>query len=211
MKKAILFLVLLFAALANAQTAQEPKVLHVSTIPQNTDIYINNLHPDHADMPDCKAPAFIPISGELEFLGMVRLHLFHPEFKDTTIQVTLSPKDTSYLVVSMRPIYDEEIIEKQHSAINKRGRRNIGYKLMFASIVPFVASSVAGAITYYQIGKADDAKEKADNSLIKTDSYNAAIKDFHDAKDKAKTAKATTIASLAIGASLLTIGFVLSF
>jgi len=208
MRNTFIAIVFVLTALAGAQTQ---KVLHVSTIPRNADVYVDTKNPDHADKPDYHSPDFIPVTPEQDLLGEIQLHLFHPEFTDTTLRVKLSPKDTSYLVVSLQPTYDENLIKEQQGELSKRSRRSFGKKLMFASILPFVAGGAAGAITYYQIDRANSAKKKVDNAKIKDESLSKTLNDFSDAKDKAKTAKAATITGLSIGASFLTIGFILSF
>ena len=39
----------------------DPKVLHVSTIPSNADIYVDEIRPNHAKNPDYISPAIIEI------------------------------------------------------------------------------------------------------------------------------------------------------
>jgi len=208
MRHLIFALTLILLSVAGAQTQ---KVLHVSTIPRNADIYEGTGRADHANKPDYQSPAFIPISPEQDTLGEIQLHLFHPECNDTTIRVKLSQKDTSYLVVSLQPIYDEILLKEQQGVMGKRSRRSFGKKLMFASIIPFVAGGIAGIVTYYQIDQANTVKKRIDKAQIKAQSYDEDFKDFKDFKDNAKTAKTATITSLAIGASFLTAGFILSF
>ena len=78
---------------------------------------------------------------------------------DTTIRVRLSAKDTSFIIVSQQPILDEEFLRAQESDISKRNRRVFGKDLMKYSLIPFALSLVSGAITYYEISKADDSKK----------------------------------------------------
>lgn len=208
MKICLVFIIAFFVAFAEAQSQ---KLLHVSTIPSNADIYIGTTTPDHADKPDCTSSAFIDVSPEQNQTGEILLHLFRPEFVDTTIRVTLSNRDTSYLIVSLRPTYDENLIAKQNSVVAKRGRRSFGHKLMIGSALPFLVGGIAGAVTYYQIAQADDAKKVLEKSHIHSESYENAKQDFHDSRDKAKTARKATLASLVTGAAFLTVGFILSF
>lgn len=209
MRQPCLTFLMVLTLIASA-TAQ--KVLHVSTIPSNADVYIEEIHPDLADKPDYRSPAFVPISEEQNVQGEILLHLFHQDFYDTTIRVKLSDKDTSYLIVSLRPTYDQVVQDEQERIMAKRSRRNFGHNLMFASIVPFVVSGAAGLVTLYQIEQAKDAKDKINNTYIKDpESLQKNSDDFNDAKDKAKIARTTTFTSLIIGASALVIGFTLSF
>lgn len=207
--KTILSALLVILALFTGAHAQ--KLLHVSTIPSNADIYIGTSRPDLADKPDYVSSAFVSVSEEQALMGEVLLHLFRPEFTDTTIRVTLSPKDTSYLIVSLHPTYDDNLIKEQNDIVAKRGRRSFGYKMMIGSAIPLFVSGIAGAVTYYQISRAEDAKKTLEKTRIHSQSYENAKQDFRDSRDKAKTARKTTIAGLATGATLLTLGFILSF
>lgn len=208
MKKLFLFIILVLTAFS-ASHAQ--KILRVSTIPNQADIYVGTTTPDHADKPDYKSTAFIDAS-EQGANGEILLHIFRQEFNDTTIKVTLSQKDTSYLVVSLRPTYDSALLEEQERILGKRSRRSFGHKLMFASIVPFVISGAASLVTLYQINQANDAKRDIEKTLIvNSDEYQKSLDNFDESRNKAKTAKYTTFTSLAIGAVFLSVGFVLSF
>ena len=188
------------------------KVLHVSTIPGKADVYVESIRPDHTRYPSYHSPTYIPVSEEQTLNGSVLISIFSPGFADTTMQVKLADKDTSFLIVSLRPTYDERVLKKQQSEIAKRGRRQFGYKLMFGSIIPFTVGLVSGALTYYHISQAEDAKKTIDYSaILESERVQKAQRDFDDHRDKANTAKTVTWTSLSIGASLLAIGFVLSF
>jgi len=186
--------------------------LHLSTIPSNADIYLDEISPDHTSNPDYVSPAFIEIDEDQAIEGTILLSLFHRTFADTTIRVTLSDRDTSYLIVSGRPLIEEALIEAQDSELSKRSRKNFGKKLMFASILPFAISAITGVYTYYEIEKANDSKDVIKNSAIaEGEPYNNAQKDFKDHRDSAKRSKYATLTGLGLGSALLTIGFILSF
>ena len=124
----------------------------------------------------------------------------------------LSDKDTSYLVVSQQPLLEEDLLKKQQSEISKRGRKEFGKTMMLSSLFPLAVGAIAGAFTYYEINQANDCKKVVENSAI-TDSkkYRNNLSDFKDHRRNAKIAKRTTYAGLAVGATLLSVGFILSF
>ena len=202
-----IFMILLCSLMGYAFA--ESKVLHVSTIPNNADIYIDEVSPDHSKEPTYVSPAFINTNDSLA--SDILISLFNPGFMDTTIRVRLSAKDTSFIIVSQQPILDEEFLHAQQSDISKRSRRVFGKELMKYSLVPFALSLVSGAITYYEIGKADDAKKAIKNSSIESDRYQDARDEFRSYQRKARTAKGFTYASFITGVSLLSIGFIFSF
>lgn len=187
----------------------ESKVLHVSTIPSNADIYIDEVSPDHSREPAYVSPAFIDVNDSLA--SDVLISLFNPGFTDTTIRVRLSAKDTSFIIVSQQPILDEGFLQAQQSDISKRKRRVLGKDLMKLSLVPFALGLLSGAITYYEISKADDSKKAIKNSSIESDRNQDARDEFRSYQRKARTAKGITYASFITGVSLLSIGFIFSF
>ena len=188
----------------------DPKVLHVSTIPSNADIYVDEIRPNHAKDPDFVSPAVIELSEDT-LASEALISLFNPGFMDTTLRVTLSPKDTSFIIISQKPIPDEEFLERQQSELAKRKRAHIGKNLMKISLIPFAAGLVAGAVTYYEIDKAKDCKKSLKNSSIDTDRFQQKHEDFSDYRESAKTAKGFTYAGIITGAALFSIGFILSF
>lgn len=186
------------------------KVLHVSTIPNNADIYIDEIRPNHAKNPAYVSPAFIEAADD-SLASEILISLFTPGFMDTTLRVRLSPKDTSFIIISQQPILDNEFLERQEAELSKRKRANFGKGLMKISLIPFAASLISGAIAYYEIEQAKDCKKTLQNSAIVTDRYQNTRDDFEDYQDNAKLAKKFTYASLITGAALLSIGFILSF
>ena len=151
------------------------------------------------------------ISTDDSLASDILISLFNPGFMDTTIRVRLSAKDTSFIIVSQQPILDEEFLRAQESDISKRNRRVFGKDLMKYSLIPFALSLVSGAITYYEISKADDSKKTIKNSSIESDRYQDARDEFRSYQRKARTAKGFTYASFITGVSLLSIGFIFSF
>ncbi len=204
MKKLILLLLLLIS-LGYSQT----KYLHISTIPAKADIFVGNRAPDYSKFPDHTSPAFIPVeAGE----GQVLVAIFHPEFADTLINVKLSDKDTSYLIVSLKPTYDDRQVRRQQKIVAKRSHRSIGRNIMWSSLVPLAVAAASTGITLYEINQAEDAKKILDNSAIASgEKYSDAKQDFKDARSKAKTAKKVSIGSAIGAAALLTAGFIISF
>ncbi|MCQ2097673.1 MAG: hypothetical protein MJY87_07000 [Fibrobacter sp.] len=201
-------LILLFLVFTCVVFGQSTKYLHVSTIPGNADIFVGSSIPDYGNAPDYASPAFIPVDGEDHIL----LALFKPEFTDTLLDVNLSAKDTSYIIVSLKQSYDNDLIEEQQDFVARRSRRSAGNILKWSSIAPFVASAISASITLYQISKAEDAKKILENSKIANgEKYLQAKEDFESHRSSARTAKKVTIGTFAGGAVLIAAGFILSF
>ena len=148
------------SAVADSAVAST-KYLHISTNPSHADVYVNNIKPKHYKEPDYKMPGFIPVpAGE----SSIMVSIFRPEYADTTINVTLSQKDTSFLIVALRPNYDDKKTDEQYSDIARRGRRKIGHRLLIASIVPFTVSGIAAAIAFQNDASPDENMEKMNES-----------------------------------------------
>lgn len=215
MRKLILILLLL-ASVTFGETPSDSipevnttKYLHISTIPGNADIYVGNTVPDYGSKPDYTSPAFIAVEpGE----DQVLVAIFKPEFVDTLIQVSLSAKDTSYLIVSLKQSYDSDQIDFQQKLVSKRAKRSVGKGLMIASVIPFAIAATSSALTLYEISKAEDAKKILKNSAIASgEKYEKAEKDFADRTSTAKTTRKAAIGTAIGGAALLATGFILSF
>lgn len=209
-----LFLTVLFCSplfAQNSTSVAEPvtKYLHISTNPSYADAYVNNTAPNHAKEPDYKLPGFIPVpAGEPNII----VSLFRPEYADTTINVTLSKKDTSFLIVSLRPTHDEKITDRQYGELAHRSRKKVGHNLLIASIAPFVVSGVAAAVSYYNIERANDKKDDIDKALIRDSEYYQKTYDkFSDYRDNARKAKKLMNMSLILGGIVFSTGIILSF
>jgi len=214
MSRYLLYLCGLILTLATTSFAQESrevqkKYLQISTNPAGADVYLNTSKPDHASKPDFELPGYIQIpEGESSIL----VSLFRPEFADTAINIRLSEKDTSYLIVALRPNYDENATQEQYAELSHRYRRSLGHKLLFTSIVPLAVSGVAAIIANYEIGKAKESKDKIENSLIREgDSYTQLNKDFNDFRESAQDAKSVMKFGLILGGTIFAAGIVLSF
>ncbi|MCF0215493.1 MAG: hypothetical protein HUK21_03355 [Fibrobacteraceae bacterium] len=187
----------------------QDKVLHVSTNPSSVDLYINQKNPSHASTPDYVSPAFITVPKNDT---SVLIHLFKEEYADTTLRISLSSKDTSYIIIAQKQTYQDSILNRQQKDLSHRNRRNLGHILLVASAVPFIAGGIASWISYYQIEKANKSKDKIENSLIHSDPrYQSFKRDFRNSKDKAETANKTATASFIAGAVVLSVGICLSF
>ncbi|MCF0223456.1 MAG: hypothetical protein HUK20_04240 [Fibrobacter sp.] len=213
MKKIVLILVALafsvFAQLPTDSLYDAPKFIHVSTIPTGADIYVNKTVLDYSKTPDYVTPAFIPI--ELTDQEGVVISLFKPGFVDTTLRIRPSSKDTSYQIVPLKELYDDDLLQGQENAMSKRNHYVWGRYMKFASIVPFAIGGVAGIVSAYYIGKANDAKKAVEETTISSGSWKGARDDFHDYKKIAERSKYTAVGGIVLGASLLTVGFILSF
>ncbi len=209
-KKVILFFLFLLWGLnyADDKDSRE-RYLHVSTNPSGADLYVGNAHPDFSRNPDYRIPAFVSVPLDKD---QVLITLFRPDFRDTSINVTLSQKDTSFLIVALVPAFDETFLQEQQADLNHRSRRNLGHRLMIASIVPLAASAIAAGVAAYEICKANDSKKSIENTVITSgDNYRQEQKDFEEYRDNAKTAKKTALVSLVAGGIILSVGLFLSF
>lgn len=207
MRRLVLLIAVFLCSIAFAQEA--PKYLHVSTNPSYADAYVGTLHPNHSRNPDSKLPGFIKVpDGE----NSVAVAIFKEGFKDTVLNVKLSESDTSYLIVSLTPSYDDEFLDEQRAALSRRARHNFGFRLMIASAVPFVTSAVAAIVASNSIDKANEKKKFVEQSLFRdSESYNHNLERFGDYRDRAETARTLSIDMLIAGAALFGIGVVLSF
>ncbi len=71
---------------------------------------------------------------------------------------------------------------------------------------------VFAGVPTYEISKAEDCKKTLKNSAIaETKHYRQTERDFKDYRDKAKTSRSVMYTGLIAGASLLTLGFILTF
>lgn len=208
----ILVLLLGFAA-AMAQSPTDsiqlqPKYLHISTNPSYADAYINNTKPNHASEPDYKLPGFIEVpAGE----SSIQVTLFRPEFADTSINVQLSQKDTSFLIVALRPHYDETKTEKQYGEIAHRDRRKLGHKLLLTSLAPFLMSGISAIVSWYNIEQANRKKDDIKKTLIKDDEYQKSLDQFLDYRESAQNARYLAQFGLVLGGIIFTTGVVFSF
>lgn len=192
---------------ATVKTAQ--KYLHVLTNPFTADIYVNDNKPDFASNPDYVSPAFIKVPGSTP---TVQITLFQRDYADTTINVTLSQKDTSYLIVALRQSSDPDLTEMQDKELAHRSRRNLGHHLLIASSVPFIASAISAYVTHKYIESANDEKTHVQNSLIRSgDKYEQHVKNYRNDRDNARTAKKVGAVTLGTGLALMTVGIILSF
>ena len=209
MQKFLQFFALILALATFTFAEEEHRYLHISTNPSYADAYVNTTRKNFAANPDVKLPGFIEVpSGEHSVL----VTIFKPGYRDTTINVTLAEKDTSYLIVSLAPSYDDVYLERQQKALSHRTRKNIGFKLAIASGVPLIASGIAALVAEYNIGKANDKKDLIEKSVIREgDEYAHNLESYSEHRDNAESAKKVSIGTLIAGAALLGFGLVLSF
>lgn len=195
-----------------ATAIQKPapeRYLHVATNPTAVDIYVNRSRVDFSSKPDYVSPNFVKVpQGDTT----VRITLFQIGYSDTTINTTLSQKDTSYLIVSLRQSYDDELTDSQKKLLAHRKRKSLGHKLIWASLVPFATSAISAIVTQKYIQDARDDREDLENSRIRTsDSYQEKKDSFADNRSKAKKAKAIGGTTLGVGIVVLSAGIILSF
>lgn len=199
----------LFLMISFGFAKEGDKYLHISTNPNNVDVYQGEDRPNFASNPDYCSPDYVVVpQGE----GNVLLTFFREEYADTTIDVKLSDKDTSYLIVSLRQSYDPDFIENQKKQLAHRSRRNLGHILLFTSAIPFAISATSALMTMHYIDEAEASKKRLENSLIHDgDNFIQAEKIFNEQKEDARSAKKAAGISLVTGLAILTVGIILSF
>ena len=204
------FLLLVFLGFGFADdNSPRERYLHVSTNPSGADLYVGDTHPDFSTEPDYHTPAFVSVPLDKD---QILFTLFRKEFKDTSINVTLSPKDTSFLIVALQPIFKENLLQEQQEQLDQRSKKSLGRRLMITSLVPLVIGGIASGITAYEISKANHCKSNIENSLITTGKqYQQNKKDFKEYRENARAAKTASIISLIAGGAIFSIGLILSF
>lgn len=190
-------------------STEHTRYLHISTNPTKADIFVNRSSIDFSSMPDYVSPNFVEIpQGD----STVKITLFQLGYNDTTINVSLPEKDTSFLIVSLRQSYDEDLTDSQHKIVAHRNRKSLGRKLIWASFVPLATSAVAAIVTQKYIRDARDDRHSIQNSAIRNgDNYQEKFDNFKDNKNKAKTAKTIGGTSLGLGIIVFSAGLILSF
>ena len=210
----IAFFILLFALCGNVFAEQnkapnaKTRYLQVSTNPSTVDLFTGFIHPDFANKPDYISPAFIPVPDGQD---SILVSFFHPNYVDTTINIALSPKDTSFIIVALRQSNDDDEIASNQDILNHRSRRTFGGYLKWASIAPFAISGISAIVSLYNISKAKDHKKAMENTRFVNEKYDEHMRDFKDHKGSAKTAKTVSGIFFATGIVFLTAGFFLSF
>ncbi len=210
----IAIVILLFALCGNvfAEQSTSPQAktryLQISTNPSTVDLYTELILPDFASKPNYISPAFIPVPDGKD---SIIVSFFHPNYADTTINIALSPNDTSFIIVALRQTYDDEEIERNQDLLKHRNRRILGGYLKWASIAPFAISGISAIVSLYNISKANDHKKAMKNTRFLNEKYDGHMRDFKDHKSSAKTAKTVSGIFFATGIAFLTAGFVLSF
>lgn len=196
--------------IAQQSTTEKAKVryLQISTNPSTVDLYTGLIFPDFASKPNYTSPAFIPVPDGKD---SIIVSFFHPNYADTTINIALSPNDTSFIIVALKQTYDDEEIERNQDLLKHRNRRILGGYLKWASIAPFAISGISAIISLYNISKANDHKKAMENTRFLNEKYDGHMRDFKDHKSSAKTAKTVSGIFFATGIAFLTAGFVLSF
>lgn len=195
-------------AQSNAPVPQKTRYLQISTNPSTVDLYTGSTAPDFASRPQYTSPAFIPIP---DGANSIVVSFFHKDYADTTINITLSSSDTSFIIVALRQTYDEDKLAANQELLKHRNKRNWGRRLQWLSIAPFTISGISAIVTLYDISKAKDHKKAMQNTRFKSERYDKHLQDFKDYRESAKSAKTTSKIFLGTGLLLLSAGFILSF
>ena len=184
------------------------RYLQISTNPSTVDLFVGKIQPDFANKPDYISPAFIPVpAGEESII----VSFFHPDYADTTINITLAANDTSFIIVALRQTYDDDDLAHKQELLKHRNRRILGEYLRWSSIAPFTISGISAIVSIYNASKAREHKHAMENTRFMNDKYDKHARDFKDHRESARTAKNVSGIFLGTGLALLTAGFVLSF
>ena len=209
-RSAPLILIMLFVLCSDlfAQQKVSTRYLQISTNPSTVDLYAGDTPPDFSKNPAYTSPAFIPVPDGAE---SITVSFFHPDYADTTINITLSSSDTSFIIVALRQTYDDELINSHQDMLKHRSRRNLGQTLQWFSIAPFVISGISAIVTLYDISKANDHKKAMENTRFMNEKYDAHMQEFKDYRKRAKTSKNVSKVFFGTGLLFLAAGFALSF
>lgn len=209
-RSASLILIMLFVLCSDlfAQQKVSTRYLQISTNPSTVDLYTGDTPPDFSKNPAYTSPAFIPVPDGAE---SINVSFFHPDYADTTINITLSSSDTSFIIVALRQTYDDELINSHQDMLKHRSRRNLGQTLQWFSIAPFVISGISAIVTLYDISKANDHKKAMENTRFMNEKYDAHMQEFKDYRKRAKTSKNVSKVFFGTGLLFLAAGFALSF
>lgn len=202
--------VMIFVLCTNlfAQQKSNTRYLQISTNPSTVDLYTGDAPPDFSKNPAYTSPAFIPVPDGAE---SITVSFFHPDYADTTINITLSSSDTSFIIVALRQTYDDEILNDHQDMLNHRSRRNLGQTLQWFSIAPFVISGISAIVTLYDISKANEHKKAMENTRFMNEKYDVHMQEFKDYRKSAKTSKNVSKVFFGTGLLFLAAGFALSF
>lgn len=202
--------VMIFVLCTNlfAQQKSNTRYLQISTNPSTVDLYTGDAPPDFSKNPAYTSPAFIPVPDGAE---SITVSFFHPDYADTTINITLSSSDTSFIIVALRQTYDDEILNDHQDMLKHRSRRNLGQTLQWFSIAPFVISGISAIVTLYDISKANEHKKAMENTRFMNDKYDVHMQEFKDYRKSAKTSKNVSKVFFGTGLLFLAAGFALSF
>jgi len=203
-------LIMLFVLCTNlfAQQKSNTRYLQISTNPSTVDLYTGDAPPDFSKNPAYTSPAFIPVPDGAE---SITVSFFHPDYADTTINITLSSSDTSFIIVALRQTYDDEILNDHQDMLKHRSRRNLGQTLQWFSIAPFVISGISAIVTLYDISKANEHKKAMENTRFMNEKYDVHMQEFKDYRKSAKTSKNVSKVFFGTGLLFLAAGFALSF
>ena len=209
-RSASLILIMLFVLCSDlfAQQKVSTRYLQISTNPSTVDLYTGDTPPDFSKNPAYTSPAFIPVPDGAE---SITVSFFHPDYADTTINITLSSSDTSFIIVALRQTYDDELINSHQDMLKHRSRRNLGQTLQWFSIAPFVISGISAIVTLYDISKANDHKKAMENTRFMNEKYDVHMQEFKDYRKRAKTSKNVSKVFFGTGLLFLAAGFALSF
>ena len=202
--------VMIFVLCTNlfAQQKSNTRYLQISTNPSTVDLYTGDAPPDFSKNPAYTSPAFIPVPDGAE---SITVSFFHPDYADTTIKITLSSSDTSFIIVALRQTYDDEILNDHQDMLKHRNRRNLGQTLQWFSIAPFVISGISAIVTLYDISKANEHKKAMENTRFMNEKYDVHMQEFKDYRKSAKTSKNVSKVFFGTGLLFLAAGFALSF
>lgn len=196
---------LLWSAMA---FAQEKRILHVSAYPSNSEIYVGYERPDFTENGDYVSPAALPIDKES---NSVRITLFKPGFRDSTIDVTVPKLDESYLMVILQEETKNYVLDEQENAIAKRSQKSVGNWMILGSLVPFAGAAVTAALNAKANTDANDIKKRLSKHLIESENTAALKSDLSDTKKDAKNYRTATFWLAGAGAAVLAIGLYLRF
>lgn len=188
--------------------AQGERTLRISAWPTGTEIYIGEDSPNFANAPDYTTPATIPVPDENEF---VRLTLFKPGFRDSTIEVTVPNLDSSYLMVILQEENRSYALERQDAALTKRSQKKVGNWMMLSSIIPYGIAVATFILNANANSNADDIKKDLSKHKIESEKTASLKHDLKEERHDAENYRKATLWSAGIGTAILAVGLYLRF
>lgn len=205
MNKLIAIFVLLITAFA---FSEGERILHVSAHPANSEIYVTESYPDFSKKAEYISPAAIPVDYEAP---SIRITLFKPGFRDSTIEVSIPRLDESYLMVMLQEETRDHVLEEQEKAMTKRTHRVASNWILLGSLIPYGFAVTSAILNKNANDNAEDIRKKLSNHKIESEKTRQLESDFRDERRSARNYRKATLWGAGVGTAILALGLYLRF